>query len=182
MKKLIIACAVAVLGIAVNAATVNWNATSIAEYGKTTAATSSLGYIGVLINAGITDRDTMLTALGKGDTSLVAGATIANSQATVGTATAGMVYIMNAGSFGNSESIDAYALIFDAGSVATAEHVYATDVLTKSTGANGQAAQFSFGALTGTQNADNWTAIPEPTSGMLLLIGGALLALKRKRA
>ena len=33
-------------------------------------------------------------------------------------------------------------------------------------------------------SANTWTqmAIPEPTSGLLLLIGGALLALRRKRA
>ncbi len=182
MKKLIIACAVAVLGVAVNAATVNWSASGIAEYGKTTSATSSLGYIGVLINAGITDRTTMLTALAKGDTSLVAGATIADSQGTVGALLDGRVNVTGAGSFANSTSIDAYALIFDASSVGDAEHVFASDVLTKSTGANGQAANFSFGALSGTQSADNWTAVPEPTSGMLLLVGGALLALKRKRA
>ena len=182
MKKLIIACAVAVLGIAVNAATVNWSATSIAEYGKTTNVTSSLGYIGVLINAGITDRDTMLTALGKGDTSLVAGATIASSQTTVGTAAAGMAYVTGAGSFGDGETINAYALIFDADSVASAEHVFATSELASATGAKGQAATFAFGALTGTQDAANWQAIPEPTSGMLLLVGCALMALKRKRA
>lgn len=30
--------------------------------------------------------------------------------------------------------------------------------------------------------ASGWQAVPEPTSGLLLLVGGALLALKRKRA
>ena len=33
-----------------------------------------------------------------------------------------------------------------------------------------------------TQNASNWAAVPEPTSGLLLLLGMAGLALKRKRA
>ena len=33
-----------------------------------------------------------------------------------------------------------------------------------------------------TQNASNWAAAPEPTSGLLLLLGVAGLALKRKRA
>ncbi|MBR4616199.1 MAG: PEP-CTERM sorting domain-containing protein [Kiritimatiellae bacterium] len=35
---------------------------------------------------------------------------------------------------------------------------------------------------TATQNASNWAAVPEPTSGLLLLLGMAGLALKRKRA
>ena len=33
-----------------------------------------------------------------------------------------------------------------------------------------------------TQNASNWAAVPEPTSGLLMLLGMAGLALKRKRA
>ena len=33
-----------------------------------------------------------------------------------------------------------------------------------------------------TQNTSNWAAVPEPTSGLLLLLGMAGLALKRKRA
>ena len=33
-----------------------------------------------------------------------------------------------------------------------------------------------------TQNASNWAAVPEPTSGLLMLIGIAGLALRRRRA
>ena len=32
------------------------------------------------------------------------------------------------------------------------------------------------------QAGSNWHSVPEPTSGLLLLVGGALLALKRRRA
>ena len=40
----------------------------------------------------------------------------------------------------------------------------------------------AFGNMaTATQNASNWAAVPEPTSGLLLLLGMAGLALKRKR-
>lgn len=45
------------------------------------------------------------------------------------------------------------------------------------------AATIAFGNMTSqTQNASNWAAVPEPTSGLLLLLGMAGLALKRKRA
>jgi hypothetical protein len=34
----------------------------------------------------------------------------------------------------------------------------------------------------GTQASNTWVAVPEPTSGLLMLLGVAGLALKRKRA
>lgn len=44
-------------------------------------------------------------------------------------------------------------------------------------------APLNFGSMrTATQNTSNWAAVPEPTSGLLLLLGMAGLALKRKRA
>lgn len=49
-----------------------------------------------------------------------------------------------------------------------------------------QTATIGFGNMaTATQNPDNWKGgggdAPEPTSGLLLLIGGAMLALRRKQ-
>lgn len=44
-------------------------------------------------------------------------------------------------------------------------------------------ANITFGNMaTATQDPGNWQTIPEPTSGLLLLLGMAGLALKRKRA
>lgn len=44
-------------------------------------------------------------------------------------------------------------------------------------------ANIAFGNMqSATQNASNWAAVPEPTSGLLMLLGVAGLALKRKRA
>jgi hypothetical protein len=44
-------------------------------------------------------------------------------------------------------------------------------------------AAITFGNMqSATQNASNWAAVPEPTSGLLMLLGVAGLALKRKRA
>ena len=41
----------------------------------------------------------------------------------------------------------------------------------------------AFGNMaTATQNAGNWAAVPEPTSGLLMLLGMAGLALRRRRA
>lgn len=46
-----------------------------------------------------------------------------------------------------------------------------------------QTVSLTFGSMaTATQNSSNWTATPEPTSGLLMLLGMAGLALRRRRA
>ena len=40
----------------------------------------------------------------------------------------------------------------------------------------------TYGGLAETPTVGKWSAVPEPTSGLLLLLGMAGLALKRKRA
>ena len=49
--------------------------------------------------------------------------------------------------------------------------------------ASTQTVSLTFGNMaTATQNASSWQTVPEPTSGLMLLLGVAGLALKRKRA
>ncbi len=56
--------------------------------------------------------------------------------------------------------------------------------ITKDSAAQGVgSATLNFGSMkNATQTASNWQTVPEPTSGLLLLLGMAGLALKRKRA
>ena len=77
--------------------------------------------------------------------------------------------------------------IFDGATIADSENVYLTQELSHTTYTGTNASQVKWGAQTASQTASNWTAIggssvPEPTSGLLLLLGMAGLALKRKRA
>ena len=87
--------------------------------------------------------------------------------------------------FGNSQDVDGYLVIFNAGTVASAEYAFVSGIETGTTGPLGQFAPISFGDLDNTATLANWTKIsgdiPEPTSGLLLLVGGAMLALRRKR-
>ena len=70
-----------------------------------------------------------------------------------------------------------YFVIEDGGKAftsATKENMIALESQTQSIG---------FGNMQGaTQNASNWQTIPEPTSGLLMLLGVAGLALRRRRA
>ena len=71
---------------------------------------------------------------------------------------------------------DFYFTIVDNGKTFTSPTVNAAAQATAT-------ANLTFGNMaTATQNASNWQVVPEPTSGLLLLLGVAGLALKRKRA
>ena len=87
--------------------------------------------------------------------------------------------------YGNGVTVNGYLVILDSDATATASYAYVSDIASAATSALGGAAAISFGdtQLAAMQNAGNWTAAaPEPTSGLLLLLGMAGLALKRKRA
>lgn len=73
------------------------------------------------------------------------------------------------------------------------DYLFISDALTKSRQADGKITKITFSALSASAttaldassgySAAGWyTSVPEPTSGMLLLLGMAGLALKRKRA
>ena len=74
-------------------------------------------------------------------------------------------------------SYNFYYLIEDSGKVFTS--ATKANIIAQASAA----ANIGFGnQQTATQAAGNWQSVPEPTSGLLLLLGKAGLALKRKRA
>ena len=84
-------------------------------------------------------------------------------------------------------TVTGYLVLFNAATVAAATKMYVTETMDSTfPAAEGLAADASFGDLVGTQSANGWqnttSSVPEPTSGMLLLLGMAGLALRRRRA
>ena len=76
-------------------------------------------------------------------------------------------------------------MIFDTATVTDASKFYVTPAKGLVTMSGDFTASMAFGSQsTNSKNAANWSAVaaPEPTSGILLLLGMAGLALKRKRA
>lgn len=176
MRKLIIAASVALTGFALSAATCSWSVWGgLYEMGSTTEADGYLVYF--FDNAAYSSANAK-TALAAGDFSFLTNGFEAEYLSSAGDAEANDV-----GNFGNAYTIDSYMVVFNAGTTADATHAYvssAAEMASGTTGAAGQFANIEFSAQTGMQSAGNWTAVPEPTSGLLMLLGMAGLALRRR--
>ena len=80
-----------------------------------------------------------------------------------------------------------YLVILDNANPADATKAYITDVQTTYINGMGASSMLDWGDITAMQSASAWKdvntgAVPEPTSGLLMLLGVAGLALRRRRA
>lgn len=186
MKKIMIALGVVALAAMTQAASVKWNSGTVKAASKadgtagTANATSYTAYLYTFdtlaaYNAAVaTDVATLYsTYVGKVAPTATASAK-PNGQANItqsglpdGSSTDpvtvyGMVLYVDTATAATYDGVDAFVKVG-----------FATDSFQDTTG-------LTFGGM-GTQQA-NWTAVPEPTSGLLMLLGMAGLALRRRRA
>ena len=184
MKKMIILAAAIATTAIVNAASVTWTA----QVASSTGVTS--GYFTVLVDASAYDTlDKAVSAIVKDGASaagvMASGAGVYNAtQNKVGAALANKTLPTG---YDNGEVVSYWTLVFDGsvGKDGTAKNFYNTAATADDLAAAGTATISAAGKLTIQQGAvanGEWQAIPEPTSGLLLLLGVAGLALKRKRA
>jgi hypothetical protein len=185
MKKIMIACAAVALAAVAQAASINWeitgNSWTLADGNKAAKGTSvylidaaQWSIIEAAVKGG---QDTFTTAdagiLGVGATSNTKGAvagTATSSALTAGT-TYNFAYLVL--------EDDKY---FASASVPTAAYDHTDAVYSETQTVSFGATQFSTGSLSGGWQDVSSSDVPEPTSGLLLLLGVAGLALKRKRA
>lgn len=192
MKKLLIALAAVAMIATTQAASVNWTVSDI--YKGDTLLSGGVAYVFNNKNSGYAnpaalqaalaaaaDLDAINTILSKADPLLggaVTGGKVINSA----------VDFASTGIPGKTSGVNTFAVIFDTAKVTADSNYYVTTASgnVKTVDPAGTASSSftvaSQAALT-QGNAGAWTAVaPEPTSGLLLLLGVAGLALKRKRA
>ncbi len=182
MKKIIIGVAVVCAAIFAKAAAVDWSASGLcdpvatAAAGKNTPASGWLGYIVLASDLSAVTAD--LTA-GKTDTLIAKALVPAKTSTSKGAFSASEA----AGSVA-AGSQDFYLIVLNSGTAATATGYLVSSKVTETVDASLDTL-IQFGKLQSVSaNASSWqtVATPEPTSGLLLLLGVAGLALKRKRA
>ena len=188
MKKLVVFAACAVLAAVTHAATVGWGLTGAKSYANDAYqffvigqnGATSIATITALLDAG---TDTSAYAFGSGKIGSTGLATV------------------SAGASGKTLDAGTYTgffVVFDAASPASGSANYAVVSgaanLTRNIAANTATISFSAGSAASIlDDSSNWKSfgpatptpgpgpIPEPTSGLLLLVGGAMLALRRKQ-
>ena len=185
MKKLIIAGVVAFVAVVTQAATVNWTCTNVYAGNDATKAT---GKAYLMLASDVADFNSLK---GKGATAInaaLANALYSYTPSAEGTYSIAAENAIPNATLGLSDSTsygNAYLVIFDTTTVTDASKFYVTKTVALETLEGDNNVKLSFGSqATASKSADNWSAAaaPEPTSGLLLLLGMAGLALKRKRA
>ena len=179
MKKQIISAILIGIASFANAAAVSWSVTGITAPGTTT---KTANYAAYLFQSDKTGYSSVQEALANGTFASMTSKALASGMSTA----VGVITKSEIGSYGASATVSApenitfYMVIFDSNEIANATNYILSNEKTVSfTSASGTKSVAFTNIVTSTEGG--WTAIPEPTSGLLLLIGVAGLALKRKR-
>ena len=194
MKKLIIAAFAVVCAVAVNAATVSWS--SGALY---TAADANGGWSSTLVNQAtpqalvtmsvyLVNAETYATvsAMSQADMYKWASTQTATYSAQNKNATSGAIIGAATATDSNLAASTTYYSILTAeySDATLAKDFYmaaAVTATTPATGAKNVQNIFGGAATLATGGVRDWQPVPEPTSGLLMLLGFAGLALRRKQ-
>ena len=181
MKKLIVVLAAVAFATVAQAASVQWTVTNIYKGNTTDKALTTDGYMVYLINDATYSQSAAAAALAAG--TLTADTISSKAVASNGLTADGK--LSKAGTdLGDlaDGNYKFYNVIVGGGNAVVGDTVNATIVSV------GTPTLGSFNAKTLTQSSDSWKSvsggsgdIPEPTSALLLLMGGAMLALRRKQ-
>ncbi len=200
MKKLMMAAAVALVAIGAQASACKWTASNILDPSDGTTALSGVA-VWVFYDTDTTSwsgaktlayatAEAYVADLANSEKKAAALSSLEAGAFKTGTTTGtGQINIVDtrtgAKNWAAGNSVAGYAVIFDNADVSKAEHAIITSLPSAQnfTGTN-QTKTFALGSqASATWNTVYNTAdVPEPTSGLLMLLGVAGLALRRRRA
>ena len=203
MKKLMFMLAAAATAVCTQAASVDWTCTNVKD-----GSGNPISGVAYFVNAAtlsqsdfkaLSGATAMIDAL-KFDVDDGAGGTKKQAMYSFNPSAAGKYTAAAAvdnATLGLSDGTasQAYLVIFDTATITDASHYYLTDVKSFDTLGGTLTQSIKFGnQSTASQAAGAWGDVktsggggtsggdaPEPTSGLLLLVGGAMLALRRKQ-
>ena len=185
MKKLLIALAAVAVATGVQAASFSWKTGAtgkVYEPGTTTLLASATAY---LFDAATVTQSSLVSAFDAGTLDLSAK----DSLSSKAIASGAIATTSFTDSTAVGDTLSAYfATIVTIGSD---DYLFISDVV-NGNGVEGKTTTLQFSAKTASQAAAldassgyagaGWYAVPEPTSGLLMLLGMAGLALRRRRA
>lgn len=164
MKKLFISSSILLIALMTNAAAVTWSATGTSTILPDNVTAN--GVVAYLFQGSLNDE--VIISISKGTWNA------SGYLATTTTTSGGMIFKTNIGNYKN-ETVSFSMLIFDASTYADASNFKYAEVNDVVFTTANKTVVFT-DALTGA----SWQSIPEPTSGLLMLLGVAGLALRRK--
>lgn len=182
MKKLMIAAAIVFAAVVSNAATMSWSVMSLKGPDGQKAGTgwlvelyaTSIAFDVEKAQKGLLDVGYTSTTVAQGTTATRAGETGLKKPD-------GTDYVAG-------DTADYYLVIWDNADKAEAGKYIVSDSRKQTVTAAGSPITLNYGNMAATTAANNafygkeWKSIPEPTSALLMLLGVAGLALRRRRA
>ena len=180
MKKLMFILAAVAMAAGVQAASVSWTCTNVKD-----GDGNAISGIAYFVNAATLGQSEVATFTKASDWTTALSGMYSYPPDTAGKYTSAAVDNATLG-LADATAQQAYLVIFDTATITDASHYYMTELKSVTTYSGTETAQIKWGSQsTASQASGAWTSVqgvPEPTSGLLMLIGLAGLALRRKRA
>ena len=182
MKKLMFMLAAVAVAACTQAASVSWTCTNVKD--STGGAISGIAYF---VNAATLSQETLAGYTKASDFTTALSGMYSWTPETAGKYTNADGVANATLGLSDATASQAYLVVFDTATITDSSNYYVTEVKSFNTFAGTESQQVKWGSQsTASQAAGAWTsvkgsAVPEPTSGLLMLVGLAGLALRRGR-